>query len=298
LPSPDTSPDTSGGPTSESLLDLLTLEELDTDLYRGINESSALDWPALFGGQVAAQALRAASHTVPEGRLPHSLHGYFLRPGRASRPVILRVARDRDGRSFSARHVVAVQNGEVIFSMSASFHAPENGAEYVIDRPAAGTARPDELPEWMKGTRFESTLHIRPFPPVNPYGKDEFPVPARMWVRSVEKLPDDPLIHACVLAYVSDIGSGFGDGTAQGVPRGGPSIDHAVWFQNDIRMDQWALLETWPLKAGGARGLYHGWIHDSDGRMGAMLTQEIIFRPRKGPLPRPLFANLQTGPDG
>src|SRR5579872_3296394 len=111
-------------PTTDDLQELLELEELDTDLYRGMNEDTARLRPALYGGQVAAQALRAAAYTVPEGRLPNSLHGYFLRPGVSDRPVILRVARDRDGGSFSARHVVAVQNGEVIFSMSASFQTP------------------------------------------------------------------------------------------------------------------------------------------------------------------------------
>lgn len=276
-------------PTTASLITLLELEELDTDLYRGVNEASALQWPALFGGQVAAQALRAAAHTVPEGRLPHSLHGYFLRPGRGERPVILRVARDRDGRSFSARHVVAVQNGEVIFSMSASFHAPEDGAEYSMDRKFR-PAPPSDAGPVVPGWRFESTLQIRAYAPAEPYREGEWPVPARMWVRTKEALPDDPLVHACALAYVSDLGSGFGDGTAQGVPRGGPSIDHAVWFQRPIRMDSWVLLEMWPLKAGGSRGLYHGWIHDGAGQMGAMLAQEILFRPRREPYTGPPIA--------
>src|ERR1700757_2105257 len=116
------------------MLGLLDLEELDTNLYRGYNEKASRDRPALFGGQVAAQALRAAASTVPEGRLPNSLHGYFLRPGRAEHPVILQVARDRDGRSFSARHVVALQQGEVIFSMSASFHLPKEGVQFAVER--------------------------------------------------------------------------------------------------------------------------------------------------------------------
>jgi acyl-CoA thioesterase II len=215
-----------GASTAESLLELLDIEELDTDLYRGINETSALDWPALYGGQVAAQALRAASYTVPEGRLPNSLHGYFLRPGRG--------------------------------------------------------IGPDDLQESQMVSRFEPMLHIRPLPPIRPYG-DEWPVPGRLWVRSRHPLPDDPIIHACALAYVSDIGSGFGDGTAVGVPRGGPSIDHALWFNDPLRLDDWVLLEMWPVKAGGARGLYMGDLRDQSGRLGAVLTQEILFRP-----PRPI----------
>jgi acyl-CoA thioesterase II len=270
-----------GASTAESLLELLDIEELDTDLYRGINETTALDWPALYGGQVAAQALRAASYTVPEGRLPNSLHGYFLRPGRATRPVILRVARDRDGRSFSARHVVALQNAEVIFSMSASFQRPEPGPAFSLDRPGPGIG-PDDLSESQMVSRFEPMLHIRPLPPIRAYG-DEWPVPGRLWVRSRHPLPDDPIIHACALAYVSDIGSGFGDGTAVGVPRGGPSIDHALWFNDPLRLDDWVLLEMWPVKAGGARGLYMGDLRDQSGRLGAVLTQEILFRP-----PRPI----------
>jgi len=266
-----------GAPTAGSLLELLDIEELDTDLYRGINETTALDWPALYGGQVAAQALRAAASTVPEGRLPNSLHGYFLRPGRATRPVILRVARDRDGRSFSARHVVALQNGEVIFSMSASFHTPEEGPAFSLDRARPGIS-PEELDESQMVSRFEPMLHLRPLPPIRPYG-EEWPVPGRLWVKSRDRLPDDPVLHACALAYVSDIGSGFGDGTAVGVPRGGPSIDHALWFNDPLRLDEWTLLEMWPIKAGGARGLYMGDIRDGAGRLGAVLTQEILFRP-------------------
>lgn len=263
---------------ASGLLALLDLEEIDTDLYRARNEERASEWPALFGGQVAAQALRAAALTVDEGRLPNSLHGYFLRPGRYDRPVILRVARDRDGGSFSARHVVAIQNGEVIFSMSASFHTPREGAEFVADRPPP-EARPEDLPEIDWITRFESMLDVRVFPPTVPVGPDDFAPPARLWARSRESLPDDPFVHACGLTYLSDVGSGFGDGTATGVPRGGPSIDHAVWFQHPVRMDDWVLLDTWPLKAGGSRGLYTGEMRDKNGRLAATLTQEILFLP-------------------
>jgi acyl-CoA thioesterase-2 len=259
------------------LVGLLDLEELDTDLYRGINETDADLRPALFGGQVAAQALRAAALTVPEGRAPHSLHGYFLRPGRAERLVILKVSRDRDGKSFSARHVVAVQNGEVIFSMSASFQEPRPSEEYVIDRPMADQG-PDDLKPF-NFMRLHSPLDVRPFPPMVPVEPDEWPVPARLWARSKQPLPDDPLIHACALTYLSDLGSGFGDGQASGVPRGGPSIDHAVWFHHPIRMDEWVFLDQWPLKASGSRGVYSGSMRDQQGRLGAVLTQEILFRP-------------------
>lgn len=264
-------------PTTDDLEELLDLEELDTDLYRGVNESISDLRPALYGGQVAAQALRAAAYTVPEGRRPNSLHGYFLRPGGSDRPVILRVARDRDGGSISSRHVVALQNGEVIFSMSASFQAPREGTEW--SSPRIPTAGPEEIEERSGFSRFNTTMRIRPLPATVPYEEGQWPVPSRLWLKTRRSLPDDPVLHACVLAYASDMGSGFGDGTVPSVPRGGPSIDHALWFHQPVRMDDWVLLEMWPLKAGGGRGLYTGTMQDGDGRVGGVLMQELLFRP-------------------
>ncbi len=265
-----------GEGTVDELVRLLDLEELDTDLYRGVNESVAAERPQLFGGQVAAQALRAAAHTVPEGRLPNSLHGYFLRPGRGDRPVVLRVARDRDGRSFSARHVVALQDGEAIFSMSASFGTPRPGAEWSSPRTPA--AQPEDIDDRIGLARIIRTVRIKPLEPTFPYPPGEWPLPARVWLCALHPLPDDPILHACALTYMSDVGCGFGDGTVPGVERGGSSIDHALWFHEALRADDWVLLEMWPLKAGGGRGLYAGTMQDRDGRVGAMLTQEILFR--------------------
>jgi acyl-CoA thioesterase-2 len=270
-------------PTTDDLQELLDLEELDTDLYRGCNEDTSRLRPALYGGQVCAQALRAAAYTVPEGRLPNSLHGYFLRPGRADRPVILQVSRDRDGGSFSARHVVAVQNGEVIFSMSASFQTPREGKEWSTPREPA--LRPDDVADRGPFSRFQTMMRIRPLPPTVPYDDAQWPVPARMWIATRQPLPDDPVLHACILAYASDMGSGFGDGEVAGVPRGGPSIDHALWFHDPVRMDDWVLLEMWPVKAGGGRGLYTGTMQDQSGTVGATLTQEVLFKRSEPPLP-------------
>jgi acyl-CoA thioesterase-2 len=259
------------------MLDLLDIEELDTNLYRGYNERASSNRPALFGGQVAAQALRAAASTVPPDRLPHSLHGYFLRPGRAQHPVILQVARDRDGRSFSARHVVALQRGEVIFSMSASFQLPREGTEFAVERAQEWTP-PEGLSERTFSARVAELFDVRPYPAARPHQGDEDRLPARIWAKVQEGLPDDPIVHACALTYLSDVGSGFADGTVPGVPRGGASIDHAVWFHEPIRADAWVLLDTWPIKTIGWRGLYAGSIHARDGRLGATLAQELLFR--------------------
>lgn len=268
--------------TADNLAELFDLERIDADLFRGVNEQSAVERPALFGGQVAAQALRAAALTIPEGRLPHSLHGYFLRPGRAQTPVILEVDRDRDGRSFSARHVRAIQEGQVIFSALASFQVPEDGPEFEPSWPE-GAVDPDELEYRPPRFPFGRALEVQPFPPVRPYGPDEFAVPARMWAKSGAPLPDDPVVHACALTYLSDVGSGFADGDKPGLPRGGPSIDHAIWFHHPAKADEWMLLWMWPLKAGGSRGLYTGTMHDRSGRLLAVINQEILFRWRQPP---------------
>lgn len=258
------------------MLELLDLEELDTNLYRGRNEDGG-GWATLFGGQVAAQALAAAARTVPPGRTPHSLHGYFLRPGRPDRAVILQVARDRDWRSFSARHVVALQRNEVIFSMSTSFHQDESGAQFVVDRPVSPSG-PEELAESVVMARFEPMLRLKPFPLRVPAEETAFPIPSRMWARTAGPLLDDPVVHACALTYLSDVGSGFAESNVPDLPRGGPSLDRSLWFHQPIRLDDWVLLDMWPLKAGGGRGLYAGSIHDRAGTLGAMLTQETLLR--------------------
>jgi len=263
------------GARRRGLADLLDLEVLDRDLFRGENEEGAGARLSLYGGQVAAQALRAAGATVPPERLPHSLHGYFLRPGRVDRPVLLHVDRDRDGGSFSARHVRAVQDGEVIFSMLASFHTREDSATF------------DAVP--TRGAPDASTLAPRPSPfliearEVTPtrIGDGQVRHSDSLWVRASSPLPDDPLIHACAVAYVSDLGSGFGQVEVPGLPAGGPSIDHSLWFQEPIRADEWMLLELWPLKASGSRGVYSGSLRSEDGRLGALLTQEMLLRNRE-----------------
>jgi acyl-CoA thioesterase-2 len=257
---------------TRGLAALLDLEILDRDLFRGQNEDTAGKRLSLYGGQVAAQALRAAGLTVPADRLPHSLHGYFLRPGLVDRPVLLHVDRDRDGGSFSARHVRAVQDGEVIFSMVASFHKREESPTY------------DAVP--TRSGVDPSTLTARPTPflvdvrEITPTSISDGQVRHSdlLWVRAAAPLPDDPLVHACAIAYVSDLGSGFGQVRVPELSAGGPSIDHSLWFHEPIRADEWMLLELWPLKATGSRGVYSGSLRNADGRLGVLITQEMLLR--------------------
>ena len=254
------------------LASLLELEVLDRDLFRGSNESAANSRRSLYGGQVAGQALRAAGMTVPEDRVPHSLHGYFLRRGQVEKPVILHVDRDRDGGSFSARHVRAVQDGEVIFSMLASFHAPESGVAYDAV-PTRGGPDPNELAPRSSALLME----VREVTPTR-IGDGQLRHSDRLWVRAAAELPDDPLVHACAVAYVSDLGSGFGQVEVEGLAAGGPSIDHSIWFHEPIRADDWMLLELWPLKASNARGVYHGSLRSQTGALGGVFAQEMLLR--------------------
>jgi acyl-CoA thioesterase II len=266
-----------------SVVELLDLEVLDRDLYRGINEVPENGQPTLFGGQVAAQALKAAGLTVPDDRNPHSLHGYFLRPGQRSLPVIYKVERDRDGRSFSARRVSAVQDGAVIFDMTASFQVDEPGGEFSLPM-LAGVPAQDECGLEPFSHNFP-LAEGRVVPPTTTteHGHQVSPT---IWLKIRERLPDDRLTHSCALAYLSDIGTGFSGGVP-GVPLGGPSLDHAMWLHSAIRADEWLLLHMWPLMAGGARGLYAGSMHQDDGTLGAMITQEGLHRPGGRPNERP-----------
>ena len=249
---------------------LLDLEQLDRDLFRGRNGDHGEPRISLYGGQVAAQALRAASLTVDAGRMPHSLHGYFLRPGQPDHPVIFSVDRDRDGNSFSARHVRAIQHGEVIFSMLASFKTPEEAKTF--EPPVVREVPPpEELPlqgwdglvETREATRRE----------IHGHGVTDC-----VWCRVTTPLPDDPIVHACVLTYLSDYGGGFVMQDVPGLPLGGPSVDHVVWFHQPVRVDDWVLLDLHPERASDARGTYFGTLRAKDGTLAAVLGQECLLR--------------------
>jgi len=203
------------------LVDILSLERIEADLFR--SRVVYADPFGLYGGQVAAQALWAAAHTVEPGRHPHSLHGYFLSRGDPSRGVLLMVNRDRDGRTYSNRRVIAVQNGVVIFNMAASFHVSEDGPDYQA-HPMPAVAAPEDAPELSARTRM---LGIEIRAPAQPAARQEWP--SRVWMRTREHLADETM-HACALTYISDMFTGLA--SVPGIDQVGPvtSIDHAVWF--------------------------------------------------------------------
>ena len=252
---------------------ILDIKELDRDLYEA-PPFSVQQGPHLFGGQVAAQALRAAILTVDADRAPHSLHGYFLRQGTSDRSVMFQVFRDRDGRSFSSRRVLAIQNGEVLFSAAASFHIDESSDEYQVP-VAPDMPDPDDpaLVGFVGPTQF---FDVRGIPGRFVHGEIRFS--RRLWVRARVRLPDDPASHACALAYVTDLGSGFSELDIESLAAAGPSLDHAIWFHRPIRLDDWVLVDLWPLRASGSRGTYMGSVHDRRGTLGCMLAQEALLR--------------------
>lgn len=259
-----------------SFLRLLDLSDEGPDRFRAACPQQQA--PRLFGGQVAAQALCAACRTAPDGRPPHSLHAYFLRPGRPGAPVQLEVTRSRDGRSFATRLVTASQSDQVIFVMMVSFHSGEDGPDWqALPRPEApgpDAVTPAEPPlAWFGAV---ASFDIRParaaggVAPLHP-----------CWVRSRERLPDDPVAHACALAFMSDIGmvrAARTPGSAHR-PLSGASLDHALWLHRPARADQWLLFSAAATTNAGARGLASGTLHTDDGVLVASVSQEAILRP-------------------
>lgn len=254
----------------DDVASMLELEELDRHLYRARNGSSSLKRQSLYGGQVAAQALMAAALTVEPDRLPHSLHGYFLRPGQVDRPVILSVDPDRDGRSFSARHVSAIQDGKVIFSMLASFHRgqPANLLDEVPNRSVPP-------PERCQAVHFDSAVDVREVTLSEVVDGRQLCSDC-LWARAAAPVKDDPLVQACALVYLSDLGSGFGRMGPE-IGRGGSSLDHALWFHEPVRADDWILLDMRPRTATGIRGLYDATMRDREGRLAAVVAQENLL---------------------
>lgn len=280
---------------SASLTAILDLERLESNLFRGRSPKST--WPRVFGGQVIAQSLYAACKTV-EGRQPHSLHAYFLLPGDPEQPIVYEVDRLRDGRSFTTRRVLAIQKGEAIFAMSASFQVDEPGYEHQMPMPKV--PMPEELPD-----REKMASSILPHMPdaVQAYYQRKRPIEIRpveleryrtggkmepkfnVWIRAMEPLPDEPALHRSVLAYASDLmlldssliahGTTVFDQKIQGA-----SLDHALWFHRPFRADDWLLYAQDSPSTSGARGFSRGLVFDRQGNLVASVAQEGLIRPR------------------
>lgn len=285
-------------PLLKNLVDLLALERIDRDLFRGLSQD--LGWGSIFGGQVLGQALSAATQTVANDRPLHSAHGYFIRAGELDRPIVYRVDRLRDGRSFSTRRVVAEQEGEAIFSLAASFQIEETGFEHqdpMPDVPAPESLRSerelalalgDGLPEALRSRAAgERPIEIRPVEPHNPFAPVPRPPTRRLWYRAVDRLPDDPALHRYLLAYASDfsfLGTALDPHGASPLTRGMQvaSLDHAIWFHRSFRADEWLLYDVESPNASGARGLVRGRFFDRAGRLVASTVQEGLMRKRSG----------------
>jgi acyl-CoA thioesterase-2 len=269
-------------PVHPGIDQLLKLETLERNLFRGFSHEGSPQ--RAFGGQVAAQALTAAGATVPEEREVHSLHGYFIRGGRTDLPIVYEVERTRDGGSFTTRRVAAIQNGETIFSLSASFQRPAESSEHQARMPEV--PKPDdverrdedELPIMM--SVIEARFISDPDAGLPDLGSGPR---QRIWVRAKGRLPDAPLAHVCALTYISDIRLA---GTAALPHREEPgrasltSLDHAVWFHRPFRADEWLLFDMESRSYSSERGLTHGEFYTTDGRLVASVTQEVLLRRR------------------
>ena len=277
------------------LLDLLELEKLDVDLYRGRQPDTALQ--RVFGGQVAAQALRAACETVDDEFAVHSLHSYFLRPGDTAVPIIYDVERIREGRSFATRRVVARQHGESIFFLTASYQIAEPGFEHQDTMP--DVSDPDDCPtlgdlvrqltgrddgSWEREWAALDVRYAGDSRPGGALANDSQPARTQIWIRAAGAVPADPVIDTCVLAYASDL-------TLLGVslvPHGlfissplirPASLDHTMWFHRPFRSDAWMLYDQHSPSASGARGFASGHVFSRDGALIASVAQEGLIRP-------------------
>ncbi|MEV6315318.1 acyl-CoA thioesterase II [Streptomyces sp. NPDC051776] len=280
---------------AERLVDLLDLEQIEVNIFRGRSPDESLQ--RVFGGQVAGQALVAAGRTTDGLRPVHSLHAYFLRPGRPGVPIVYQVERVRDGRSFTTRRVVAVQQGRTIFNLTASFHQPEPGIEQQLPMPDVPGPEelptlPDEirqhlgeLPEALERMARRQPFDIRYVERLR-WSKEELEGAeprSAVWMRAVGPLGDAPLVHTCALTYASDMM--LLDAVRVPVePLWGSrgfdiaSLDHAMWFHRPFRADEWFLYHQESPIATGARGLARGQIFDREGRLLVSVMQEGLFR--------------------
>ncbi len=277
------------------LLKILDLERIEDNLFRG--DSRDIGAPQVFGGQVLGQALVAASRTV-EGRQVHSLHAYFLRRGDLSVPIVFEVDRSRDGGSFTSRRVVAIQHGQPILTMSASFQVEEPGLDHQAPMPAAPPPESlrdlavveaefiERMPHRVSGYfRNQRPFEFRAVSADDYLTREKRPAAKLVWFRVIGELPDDQALHRCLLTYVSD----YHLLPTATMPHGVnflelqvASIDHAIWFHRDLRVDDWMLYAIESPSASGARGFSRGSIYTRDGALVATVAQEGLIRQHSG----------------
>ena len=284
---------TGGATPLDRLIDLLDLETIEVDIFRGKQPLESLQ--RVFGGQVAGQALVAAGRTVPSDRPVHSLHAYFLRPGDPDVPIVYEVDRIRDGRSFTTRRVVGVQHGKAIFNMSASFQVVEEGIEHQSAAPVVPA--PETLPTMQERMAdYSDALNgwfLRPRPIDVRYVLDpplvvrdrgiQVEARSQVWMRADGTLPDDPLLHVCAVTFASDMTLLDSALLAHGLAMGRDdiqlaSLDHAMWFHRPFRADEWFLYDQDSPRTGGARGLARGEIYTHDGHLAVSVVQEGLIR--------------------
>jgi acyl-CoA thioesterase II len=286
-----------GSSALDDLIDLLDLEAIEVNIFRGHSPDEKRQ--RVFGGQVAGQALVAAARTVDRSdddgppRFVHSLHAYFLRPGDVDTPILYEVDRIRDGKSFTTRRVVAIQHGKAIFNLQASFHVHEEGLDHQIPMPA-GIPAPEHLPDFRtRMAPYKDALgdyYDRPRPIDVRYvdgraerrATDADPF-QRVWLRADGRLPDDPVLHACIVTYASDMTLLDTTLLPHGVnwPDEGlmmASLDHAMWFHRPFRADEWLLYDQGTPTTSGGRGLAYGFIYTGDGALAVTVVQEGLIR--------------------
>jgi len=278
----------------DELVCLLELEPIEVNIFRGTSPDE--NRQRVFGGQVAGQALMAATRTVDDALPAHSLHSYFLRAGDPQAPILYEVDRIRDGRSFATRRVVAIQHGRAIFNLQASFHKLEDGFEHQVTMPKVPA--PESLPDFAtRMAPFKAQMgewFDRPRPidsrfvglhPIERRQAHAVTNRLQVWFKADGALGDDPAIHQCVAAYASDQtlldttlgphGLGWGEEVMMA------SLDHAMWFHRSFRADEWLLFDQHPMSTSGGRGLARGEIYSADGILVASAMQEGLIRPIK-----------------
>lgn len=279
-------------PVLQEIIDLLDVERIEKNLYRGQNHQTE----HVFGGQVLAQAIASAFRTVDAPHELHSIHAYFLRAGDWNTPILYEVDRIRDGRSFSTRRVVAIQHGRAIFNMSSSWHKREDGLVHALpmpDVPPPEALRGDReayleiaehRPEVKRfAFRFEA-IESRQVERILMTDEGTHPPYKHTWLRTRDRLPDDPEVHLAVLAYMSDLDFMSTSMLPHGRQRmrdsiQGASLDHSLWFHRPFRADDWLLFAKESPNAGGARGFVRGQFFTRDGTLVATAAQECLIRP-------------------